>query len=122
MSSIKGRTIRDFQAGADLWLILDDWAQRNGYKLIAQDQYSRLYQRGTGFLVVPQRLQMTFTGTGYRLEAYVWVPLIDRILTLMLMPEEMRLESGGFLGAIPRSKARKQVNELLQSLGQPPIP
>jgi len=119
--SVKGRTVRDFTAGADFWQILDGWTQQNGYKLIASDQVSRLYQRGQGLLVAPQRLQVNYTGSGYHLEAWVWVPMFNRIFTLMLMPEELKLDSGGFTGSIPRKKAREQVNLLLQSLGQPPI-
>ncbi len=120
--SIKGRTVRDIQTAGDFWQILDGWAQQTGYRLIAQDQYSRLYQRGYGILTAPQRLQATFTGNGYRLEAYMWVPLFTRVFTFMLMPEEMGIESGGFVGALPRKIARKHVNMLLAYLGQPPIP
>lgn len=118
---VKGRTARDFTAGADFWQILDGWAQQTGYKLIAYDEVSRLYQRGEGLLVAPQRLQANYTGSGYHLEAYVWVPLISRIFALMLMPEELKIDSGGFAGSIPRKKAREQVNLLLQALGQPLI-
>ena len=121
MSKVKGRTLRDFTAGADFWQILDGWAQQTGYKLIAYDQVSRLYQRGEGFLVAPQRLQVNYTGTGYHIEAYVWVPTFTRIFTLMLMPEELKIDSGGFAGTIPRVTARGHVNQLLQALGQPPI-
>ncbi|MEW6555586.1 MAG: hypothetical protein AB1384_15035 [Actinomycetota bacterium] len=119
--AVRGRTVRDFTAGAEFWHILDGWARQTGYALIAYDQVSRLYQRGEGFLVAPQRLQASYTGTGYHLEAYVWVPLFTRVFTLMLMPEELRIDSGGFTGSIPRSKARNQVNLLLAALGQPPI-
>ncbi|RJP31032.1 MAG: hypothetical protein C4536_08835 [Actinobacteria bacterium] len=118
---VRGRTVREFTAGADFWNILDGWAQQTGYRLIAFDQSSRLYQRGVGFLVAPQRLQATYTGAGYRLEAFVWVPLFTRVFTLMLMPEELRIDPGGFTGTLPRSTARGHVNLLLQALGQPPI-
>ena len=118
---VSGRTVREFTAGPNIWQILDGWAQQTGYKLVAQDQVSRLYQRGEGFLVAPQRLQVTYTGTGYRLDAYVWVPLFTRIFTLMLMPEELKVESGGFTGSLPRKTARGHVNMLLQALGQQPI-
>jgi hypothetical protein len=119
--SVRGRTVREFTAGAELWQIVDAWAQQTGYKLIAFDNVSRLYQRGEGFLVAPQRLQVSYTGTGYRLEAYVWIPPFTRIFTLMLMPEELRIDSGGFTGTIPRTRAREHVNLLLQALGQPYI-
>lgn len=47
--------------------------------------------------------------------------LFNRIFTLMLMLEELIMDSGGFLGVIPRSKAREQVNQLLQYPNQPLI-
>ena len=118
---VKGRTVREFTAGPEAWDILDRWAQDTGYRLIEQDQSSRLYERGTGLLVAQQRLKLSFLGNAYRLEAWVYVNLFNRIFTLMLMPEELVIDSGGFLGVIPRKKAREQVNLLLQALGQPPI-
>lgn len=118
---VKGRTVREFTAGPEVWTILDQWAQSTGYNLIEQDQISRLYQRGTGLLVAQQRLKLSYLGNAYRLEAWVYVNLLNRIFTLMLMPEELVIDSGGFLGAIPRNKAREQVNQLLQRLGLPLI-
>ncbi len=115
---VKGRTVREFTAGPEVWNILDQWARSTGYALIEQDQSSRLYQRGTGMLVAQQRLKLSFLGNAYRLEAWVYVNLLNRIFTLMLMPEELIIDSGGFVGVIPRSKAREQVNQLLQALGQ----
>jgi len=55
------------------------------------------------------------------MEARVWLPLLNRIVTLGLMPSELRIESGGFSAVIPRNKAREQVNVLMQMLGQPAI-
>lgn len=51
--SVKGRTVREFTAGPEVWDILDRWAADTGYGLAAQDQYSRTYKRGTGLLVAP---------------------------------------------------------------------
>jgi hypothetical protein len=120
-SKVKGRTTREFQSPADVWGILDGWAAQTGYELVEQDQVSRTYKRGTGFWVAPQKLKMAFTGQFYRMEAWVWLPPLNRIVTLGLMPIELRIESGGFMAVIPRSKAREQVNALLQALGQPPV-
>jgi hypothetical protein len=117
----RGRTVREFTAGPELWQILDGWAQQTGYKLVWQDQATRLYQRGEGFLVAPQRLQVSYTGSGYRLEAWVWIPTFTRVFTLMLMGEEYVIDSGGFTATIPRKTARGHVSQLLQALGQPPV-
>jgi hypothetical protein len=121
-SKVKGRTTREFQSPADVWGILDGWAAQVGYDLVEQDQVSRTYKRGTGFWILPQKLNMAFTGEFYRMEAWVWLPPYYRFLTLFLMPTELRIESGGFVAVLPRNKAREQVSALLQALGQPPIP
>lgn len=120
-NEVKGRTVREFQSDADVWSVLDGWAARAGYELVEQDQASRTYKRGKGFWVAPQKLKMAFTGQGYRMEAWVWLPMLSRIVSLFLMPEELRIESGGVSAVIPRNKAREQVNGLLQALGQFPV-
>jgi hypothetical protein len=120
-NKVKGRTVREFQYPADIWGIVEGWAAQAGYELVEQDQFSRTYKRGVGFWVAPQMVKITFTGQSYRMEAWVWFPVYYRIFTLFLMPEELRVESGGVSGVIPRNKAREQVNALLQALGQPPI-
>jgi hypothetical protein len=120
-SKIKGRTVREFQSSADVWGILDAWAAQTGYNLLEQDQASRTYNRGTGFWIFPQRLMMAYTGQGYRMETWVICSGLNRIVTLGLMPPELRVEKGGFAAVIPRDKAREQVNQLMQALGQPPI-
>ncbi|MBC7248630.1 MAG: hypothetical protein H5T73_12765 [Actinobacteria bacterium] len=101
---VKGRTVREFTAGPEVWDILDRWAQDTGYRLIEQDQSSRLYERGTGLLVAQQRLKLTFLGNAYRLEAWVYVNLFNRIFTLMLMPEELVIDSGGSWGRSPATR------------------
>lgn len=64
---IKGRTVREFSAGPEVWAILDHWAQITGYDLIEQNQSSRLYQRGKGLLVAQQRLKLSSLSNVYRL-------------------------------------------------------
>ncbi|MBN2169622.1 MAG: hypothetical protein JW738_10295 [Actinobacteria bacterium] len=121
-SGIKGRTVRDFQAAGDVWGALDSWARQYSYDLVEQDQVSRTYKKGTGLLVAPQVVKISWTGSFYRLEAWVRGIMINRILSFGLIPEESVIESGGFLNVIPRSMAREKVNLLLQMFGQPPIP
>lgn len=119
--SIAGRTVWDFQTDLNPWPVLEEFAQRKGYKLVDAQENSRLYQQGSGFWMAPRMLYLASTPSGYRLEAWVSVEGINRILTFGLFPREMVVHSGGFLGAAPRAKARKQVNEFLQALGQPLI-
>jgi hypothetical protein len=118
---VAGRTVIDFTTEAPVWEILDNWAQQTGYLPKGHDPASRLYQRGTGFLMAPQMLQLAWTGNAYRLEAWVRMPLYNRIILLGLMPAEMIINSGSFWGSLPRKQAREHVNLLLQSLGLPPI-
>jgi hypothetical protein len=120
-SKVAGRTVVEFQAGVDVWSTVDEWAQEFEYVLTAQDGASRLYQKGQNFLVIPQMVQVTWTGAGHRLEAWVRNPTINRILTLGLAPSEMVINSGKFVGVVARNKARKDVNILLERLGVPPI-
>jgi hypothetical protein len=120
-SRLAGRTVRDFTTAAPVWEILDSWAQQAGYILRGQDQVSRLYQQGSGFWMAPRMLQVNWMGNAYRLQAWVRVPLFNRIVLLGLVPSEVIIDSHGFLVSLPRTKAREQVNVLLQSLGLPPI-
>lgn len=119
---MEGRTAREFVAGPELWGIVDAWAERSGYRLVGQDQDSRLYQRGRGHMVLPQMLRVACLGDRYRLEAWVMIPSASRRLTLVKLPGELPLESSVSMAKIPRRKAREQVNQLLRELGQPPIP
>jgi hypothetical protein len=66
-------------------------------------------------------VQLTWTGQGYRLEGYVWLPTLNRIMTLGLMPHEMVIDKGGFVAVIPRNRAREDVNKLLVSLNVQPL-
>ncbi len=118
---VKGRTIREFQPPTNLWDIVASWAQQSGYKPVSRTESSILYQRGTGILVAPQMLQVTLEGGFCRLEAWVKIPMINRIFTLGLMPGELVIDKGGSIGMVPRDKARSQVNLLLRHLGLPLI-
>ncbi|MHB8895552.1 MAG: hypothetical protein ACYC99_10305 [Candidatus Geothermincolia bacterium] len=115
--SVKGKTVREFQFTGDVWGIADQWAAAQGYSLMAQDEASRLYQKGSGFWLAPQMVQLSVMPQGYVLQAWVHIPLINRIMTLGLMPEEMIVDKGGFVGVIPRNRAREDANLLLVAVG-----
>jgi hypothetical protein len=119
--SVRGRTVRQIQAGAEIWGIADQWAATTGYVVAGQDETSRLYQRGTGFWVAPQMVRISSAQGGYFLEAWIRVPMLNRILALGLMPEEIIIDKGGFVAVIPRNRAREDVNKLLVSLNAPVI-
>ncbi len=65
---------------------------------------------------------MGWNGQAYVLEAWIHAGGLNRVITLGLMPEEVIVHGGGPVAAIPRKKARQQVNLLLQALGEPPLP
>lgn len=115
--SVKGKTVREFRSDADVWTIADQWAAQTGYSLIGQDDVSRLYQRGTGFWVAPQMVQLSVLPDGYVMLAWIHVPMINRVFSFGLLPDEMIIDKGGFIGVIPRNRAREDVNKLLVSLG-----
>ncbi len=119
---IGGRTIRDFQHGGNVWDIAAAWAQQNGYLLKGTDQSGQYFQKGTGFWTAPRRVQIQWTGSYYHLEAWVHMPTFNYVMAFGILPREMVLESGGFRGVVPRNQGRREVNELLAMLGQPPIP
>ncbi len=119
---LRGRTVREFQYPGNIWDAVAAWAQQNGYELKGTDQYGQYYQKGTGFWSTPRRVQLQWTGSVYRLEAWVHMPTLNYVLAWGMLPREMILESGGFRGVVPRNMGRKEVNLLLAMLGQPPIP
>jgi hypothetical protein len=114
------RTIRDFQLPFLVAPVADAWASANGFQLVFVEQDgSRRYrcQRAMGgawFCVVRQ------LGPNARVEAWMYTAWFNRIP--FLIPGELSVESGHFVGALPRSKCRNAVNQLLAQLGQPLIP
>ncbi len=118
---MKARTEIDFDADQDVQKVIEDWAEQHDYKFSRMEDDMRLYQRGSGFWTAPMLLAFRQTGAHVHIEAYVFAPLFNRVISLFMVPEESHIESGGFVASIPRSLARKDVNELLMTLGQPPL-
>ena len=113
------RTIRDIQVPFPVAPIADAWAAANGFQLVfVEPDGSRRYrcQRAMGgawFCVVRQ------LGPNTRIETWTYTAAFNRIP--FLIPSELSVESGHFVGALPRSKCRNVVNQLLAQLGQPLI-
>ena len=118
---MKARTILDFEYKGDIKDIVERWATAHNYRFNEMEGELRIYQRGTGFWTAPMRMLYKKEGNKVHLEAYVYTPLLSRIMGLFLVPKEAHIESGGFAGKIPRNMARKDVNALLEKLGQPPL-
>lgn len=115
------RTILDFEYDGDLWAVVDQWAQGNGYKLKASAGDKRVYQRGVGFWVAPQMLQLEKNGNQVHLEAWIRAGLFVRLMSLFILPAEIHIGPGGLKAALPRKMARGKVNLLLEQLRRPLI-
>jgi len=116
---LKGRTVRKFLSTENIWPKVDTWAAQTGYRLIEQDQVSRLYQCGASLGFAPQRVKLTAMPGVYTLEAWVGLTPINKAMAFGLVPDEMVIDKGGSFGYITRRKARDDMNELLQSIGAP---
>jgi len=114
------RTILSFETDTDVWPIVESWAEETAYREIAKGDAWRRYQKGYGMLVAPKKVEVRQEGKNVQLQAWVNPNLIARMGALFLIPSEMDIGSG-WKGKLPRSQARKDVNILLQRLGQPLI-
>ena len=115
------RTILRFQINGDVWPVVESWAKERDFpEDLRVSNNVRRYRQGIGWLVLPKIVEVKQERTQVEIQAWVHNPLINRIVTLFLMPAERDIGSGP-LWMIPRSTARRDVNILLQRLGQPPI-
>ncbi len=116
------RTVVTFTMKGDPWPTIATWAkQHRYYPREPQTGTVKLFQKGTGLFTAPMRAQFTQRGKEIELQAWVHMPLITRIMALFLLPAEMNVSSGGLRAFVPRSIARKAVNELLVDVGAEPI-
>jgi hypothetical protein len=116
---MKARTEIDFDFTGDAQKVVEEWASVHGYVFKEKVDDAHIYQRGMGFWTAPIRLAGSQHGEHVHLEAYVYAPFLNRLMSLFLVPEEIQIESGGFVASIPRAMARKDINELLQKFNQP---
>lgn len=121
----KQRTSVTFTIGGDPWKVIETWAQRHRYRLREPVEGTppavRVYQKGSGLLTAPARARFSVEDDRVQLQAWVHVPLLARITSLFLLPQEMGIQSGGFRGAVPRTMARNSINDLLSQVGAPPV-
>jgi hypothetical protein len=114
------RTILNFEVNHDVWPVVEIWAKDTNHREITRGGNSRQYQNGYGFWVAPKRVEVRQEGTKVELQAWVYFPLLNRMMALFLMPSEIEVKPG-FLAGLPRMQARDNVNILLRRLGQKPI-
>jgi len=114
------RSILRFDTNDDVWPIVESWARERGYREKTRGENWRRYQQGYGMLVLPKMVEVRQDGATVEIQGWIRNFLLNRIMVLFLMPAEMDLGKG-FLWTIPRSTARRDVNILLEKLGQPHI-
>ena len=99
------------------------WAQRHRFMpREPQTGNTKLFQKGSGLLTAPMRAQFTLDGQVMHVHAWLQISIFTRIMSLFMLPAEMHINSGGFRAVVPRSMARKALNELLAQVAAPPIP
>jgi hypothetical protein len=115
------RAVREFAVSGDPWPMVEGWAERQNYRAAEQGDGHRVYKKGSGFWAGARKLEIRATGDRVHLEAWVVGNLPARIFSLFILPREITIESGGAKAVLPRKLGRSEVNDLLQSFGQPPI-
>lgn len=117
------RAVVTFAVDGDPWPTIAAWGQKHRFLPRApQTGEVKLFQKGSGLWTSPMRAQFTDKGNVIELQAWVHNSLFTRLMTLFILPMEMTVASGGFRAMVPRSIARKAINELLGQFRAPPIP
>ena len=88
------------------------WAAAHGYRLIRTEGRTQVYKKGVNFLTAPMFLESTDDGAQHVFKAYTQ---IDGLL----LKGNLALTADGVMARLPRSMAKKAVNNLLTTLQQP---
>lgn len=115
---MKGRTVREFNYKGDLWALVDGWAAETGFKLQQQEESWRRYRKGGWLLMAPAFLEIRQDRGKVKLEAWVKADFFLVVSLLTGKKAETGIEPGGLTAAVPRKRARADLNLLLQRLGQ----
>lgn len=110
----KKRTQIKIQSTTDLWPQIEQWCQDHGYKSRESVAGRRLYQRGNGFWQAAARLEVTQEGEIWQLDAFLFI-------TSFVTHTDLALDETGPIAKLPRSQRKKELNMLLEQLGQPTV-
>ncbi|MFZ2751995.1 MAG: hypothetical protein WAZ48_00975 [Lysobacteraceae bacterium] len=88
------------------------WAAAHGYRLVRTEGRTQVYKKGVNFLTAPMFLESTEDGAQHVFKAYTQ---IDGLL----LKGNLALTADGIMARLPRSMAKKAVNNLLTTLQQP---
>ena len=111
-----GRSTRDraiFRSPMNVYGTVQGWAAHFGYERVPSATSLHL-RRGKGFWGASVHIDIENRGGEYKRESWILVNALVR-------KRDMALAAPGFLAAVPRRKGLREVNQLLASLGQPPI-
>src|SRR4030042_4365071 len=111
------RTILRFETGTDIWPVVEAWAKERDYRETSRGDTWRQYRQGYGFMVAPKVVEVHQQGNKVEIQGWENPHWTARILVLFLMPREIDLGKG-FTASLPRNTARRDVNILLDKLGQ----
>ncbi|NIQ94842.1 MAG: hypothetical protein GWO11_03750 [Desulfuromonadales bacterium] len=118
---MKSRTTREFIFNGDLWPLVDRWAAEAGFKTVAKEKNRRLFQRGIPVVMAPTMVEVRRRKAEVGLQAWVKADPYLVIAVLTGKKPEMGIESGGMTALLPRRRARRAVNALLEALGEEPV-
>lgn len=96
----------------DIAATVEAWASGHGYRLVHTEGQTRVYQKGVNILTSPMFLESTADGTEHVFKAYTQ---IDGFL----VKGKLALTAPGVMARLPRSMAKKAVNDLLTTLQRP---
>lgn len=104
------KTIINFQySKEDLFEVVSRWAADNGYDLKTKEENTRVYKNGS-YWSFNAHTTLLVKKDGKDVTLEVWINPI--------WGGKMDVNVNGIVAVLPRKKATKQVNELLQLLGQ----
>ena len=104
-----------FTREGDVRGLLATWAKAHRFRHVRSEGTKQVYKRGRNLLTSPAFVEYDADGDRHTLKTYVQ---IDGLL----VKGDIALSGGGFLVRLPRSMVRADVNRLLASLEQPPLP
>jgi len=106
------RMTLDIRLASDPWPLIDAWAARTRHSIASHGDWGRVYQRGDGFFQARSYVQITVSGDLLHLESWIIV---------WFTGGELDVSSRSLVQFFPRRRARRLLNDLLASLGQPSV-
>ena len=110
--------MRDFNARCLPWPVVEQWANDWGYYLVAMKGNRRLYEKGQNPALYQTYLDIKEHDGHVTMAAWVQVGITLRLLSLFLLPREMKIDPTGIMGIVKRRAACREMNSLLERFRQ----